>query len=261
VARALRGAFPPVDLRAVCFVRAISNLFEETLQAFGHVLCEEACFGLNIVYINLAFKDFILGAMFTSKTTSAKKSKKQTKQVRKCTEVQDFAHVARLQYDELVKQRARTTSEKKISDLDERIRDHIHVNEIQVLLKFHTSSVIANNVTFGRINANKEEPTQYGFTCVLSKKGDTEIIPVSSMNDIMPFASAKSMVTNGALVQSYKEASRSFVSSEVNRLKETKLAELSSAMRIAAAVEGEADEMIEKDASLVAMMAAFGPMK
>lgn len=196
--------------------------------------------------------------MFTSKTTNAKKSKKQAKQVEQRVEVQDYARAARLQYDELLKQKARTTSEEKISDLDERINDHVHVNEIQVHLKFHSSSVIANSVTFGKINA-KGEPTQYGFTCVVSKKGDVEIIPVSSVNDILPFANAKSMISNGSLVRCYKEASRRFVDSEVSRIKTAKLAKLTSVMRAAAAVD--ADDMIEKKASLVAMMAAFERMQ
>jgi hypothetical protein len=152
-----------------------------------------------------------------------------------------------LEYDELVKQRARATSEKKIADLDERIQDFVHVNEIKAHLQFACGPVIAQNVTFGKINS-KEEPTQYGFTCVLSKKGDTTVIPVNPSNDIMPFATAKSMVSNGSLVRSYQAASRKLFASEVHRLAKEKSDAVASALGVAASVGDEADAAIEEHA-------------
>ena len=115
--------------------------------------------------------------MFTTKTINNKKAKKRMQN--RTDNDFNYAQEARSQYDELVKQRSRVTSEKKIADLDEQIKDFMHVSEIRTYLKFANGPVIAQNVTFGKTNS-KQEPTLYGFTCVLSEKGDTVIIPVNS---------------------------------------------------------------------------------
>jgi len=197
--------------------------------------------------------------MFTSKTTSSKKAKKQARRSAEISELDLFAKDARSKYDVLVKLRERVTSEKKIADLDEQIKDHVHVHEVKALLKFNREPVIANNVTFGKINT-KDEPTQYGFTCIISKRGDTEIFPVDSAHDITPFATAKSMVTSGSLIQSYKSSSRKFLASEMARIESAKSDAMASALKVAASVGDEADVMIDEVDGVEALMAMFKSM-
>ena len=161
-----------------------------------------------------------------------------------------------MQYDELVKQRARVTSDKKIAELDEQIKDFVHVNEIKAHLQFSCDPIIARNVSFGKISS-KDGSTQYGFTCVLSKKGDTAVIPVDSSHDIMPFATAKSMIATGSLVQSYRAASRKFLAAEMDRIQSAKSDAISRALKAAASIGDEADTMIDESAALDALMAAI----
>ena len=189
--------------------------------------------------------------MFTTKSINNKKAKKRMQN--RTDNDFNYAQEARSQYDELVKQRSRVTSEKKIADLDEQIKDFMHVSEIRTYLKFANGPVIAQNVTFGKTNS-KQEPTLYGFTCVLSKKGDTVIIPVNSTDDIMPFATAKNMVVNGSLIRAYQSASRKFLSAETTRIARAQSDAMTSALGVALTIGDEADQFVATNALMAALL-------
>jgi hypothetical protein len=183
--------------------------------------------------------------MLTSKTISAKKAKKLARRSDERSEYEAYALAARREYEELVKQRRRITSEKKAAELDEQIKDHMHVNEVRAFINFHGDPVIARNVTFGKINA-KGEATRYGFTFVLSKRGDTEVVTVSDSEQLMPFARAKSMVASGALVQAYRACSRRLVVAEMARIEKAKTNSMNQALRLAESIEDtELDESLQ----------------
>jgi hypothetical protein len=190
--------------------------------------------------------------MLTSKTISAKKAKKLARHADGRSEYETYALAARREYDALVKHRMRVTSEKKAADLDEQIKDHMHVNEVRAFIKFHGDPVIARNVTFGKINANGEA-TRYGFTCVLSKRGDTEVVTVSDSDQLMPFARAKSMVASGALVQAYRACSRRLVVAEMARIEKDKTTAMRQALEMAASIADDTQTGLDVQALLEMM--------
>lgn len=190
--------------------------------------------------------------MFTSKRTNAKKAnQRKSKEVDKDAQYTACAKAARAEYDTLVKQRQNATSEKKIARLDEQIGSYAHVSEINAMLKFHSNEVISNNVTFGKF----ADSAVYGFTCVVSKNGDKDTVPVEtdSVDSFRVFTNAKSMVSNGTLVKAFKTLSRQFVKAEIVRIEDAKAKTVSDALKWGTKVADDAD----KNGALNELMAVF----
>ena len=195
--------------------------------------------------------------MFTSKRPINAKKAKRSKGIEDGRpEFVAYARMARMEYEDLVNQKARATSEKKIAELDERIRNHMDISEIRAFLKFHIEPVISRNVSFGKINA-KGEDVQYGFTCVVSKKGDSAIIAVSGEGSC--FSNAKRMITSGALTREYRECSKRFIASETAHTKAKNAKVVADALQNALDVCDEMDGDGE-DALLGALMLALPNM-
>ena len=200
--------------------------------------------------------------MFTSKRQSnaKKKSRPQPPKPTQQSQLDAFAKAARLEYDELAKQKSRATSAKKIADLEERMSVHVDVSEVNAMLKFHSDPVIANNVTFGKIiSTGDSNATQYGFTCKISKRGDTTVIPVCTEHPdlLCRLGNAKSMVMNGTLTRAYKTASRNFIAAEMERMKKEQTNNIMSVLEAAVSVGDDADAMISEASALQALIAAF----
>jgi hypothetical protein len=202
--------------------------------------------------------------MFTSKTANIKKTQKlvanRTQNERSKSQLEVFAKNVSQQYKDLIRQRARATSEKRMAELDAQLRDHMLVNEVRALLKFHIEPIIAKNVTFGKINTAVNEAPLYGFTCVLSKRGDTEIIPdATTTMELMRFANARSMIISGDIVRVYQTASQKLFVARMACIDQTK--GIKQALDQAASIGDEADAMIDQGAALICgLTAAFETM-
>ena len=125
---------------------------------------------------------------------------------------------ARLAYFATQKEIAAKQNPKMLAKFELREKEYRETRSIQADLKFSQSPLIANNVIFGKIDG--EEP-RYGFTCILTKDGHTEVIPVPDTGD-RTLSDAKEMVDSGMLVLAYKKLSRAYLDDARRRDQEEK---------------------------------------
>lgn len=102
----------------------------------------------------------------------------------------------------------------KIAEISEKKMVSLAIRKIRVLLQFHIHKIIADNVTFGEIKS--ADGIRYGFTCTLTKDGQTGVIPVPCTADTTvreQLADAALMVEKGRLDRQYQALSKKFFES------------------------------------------------
>jgi hypothetical protein len=141
-------------------------------------------------------------------------------------------------YDQLI-QRA-SPDEIKRSAV-EKLRDaYKGVRDVELALMVCKTPVISKNVTFGKIDAAKHKAA-YGFTCVISKAGDTRVIPVPDSENT--FADARKMVESMKLELAYKKASQEFLRDEIHRRNESSREQATADRRICLEALKKAEEI------------------
>jgi hypothetical protein len=174
-----------------------------------------------------------------TKPNTKKKSKQQAKHEHTRPDFQALKWAAGAEYRRLAQVRKYETDPEKIASIDSKMLVCHDLGELRALLLCHNEFVIAKHVTFDEITAGR-----YGFTCVISKKGDTQTIPIPP-DIVHPSAQircAKTLLLNGVVVQAYRAFCRTFVEQEQKR-RERRL--IVDALEAAAAVADEADDGIE----------------
>ena len=115
---------------------------------------------------------------------------------------------------ELEKKRDGGARPDKIVEISEKKMVSLAIGRIRALLQLHINKIIAINVTFGEIKS--ADGIRYGFTCTLTKDGQTGVIPVPCTADTTvreQLADAAHMIENDGLVTQYQALSRKFFES------------------------------------------------
>ena len=181
-----------------------------------------------------------------TKPNTKKKSKQQAKHEHTRPDFQALKWAAGAEYRRLSQARKYETDPEKIASIDSKMLVCHALGELRALLLCHNEFVIAKHVTFDEI-----APGRYGFTCVISKKGDAKTLPVPPeiVHPSAQIRSAKALLLDGVIVQAYRAFCRTFVEEEAKRRERRLIVE---ALEAAAAVADEADDGIE------AALRAFG---
>ena len=125
-----------------------------------------------------------------TKPNTKKKSKQQAKHEHTRPDFQALKWAASAEYRRLSQTRKYETDPEKIASIDSKMLVCHDLGELRALLLCHNEFVIAKHVTFDEI-----APGRYGFTCVISKKGDAKTLPVPPEIVSLPVAVAVKVST------------------------------------------------------------------
>jgi hypothetical protein len=126
---------------------------------------------------------------------------------------QDETRETLVKYDSLI-DRAKENAEKR-ARIQALAKTYTDLRNVQLELLVHENPLIHDNITFGKISSKGEDPIRYGFTCVLSKAGDKEVIPVPSSDRVL--LDARNMILTGMLEVAYKKLSKQLYEERVRQ--------------------------------------------
>jgi hypothetical protein len=147
----------------------------------------------------------------------------------------------------------------KIAEISEKKMVSLVIRKIRALLQFHVHKIIVDNVTFGEIES--ADGIRYGFTCTLTKDGQTGVIPVPCTADTTvreQLADAALMVERGRLVRQYQALSKEFVKSHERSMMAKSLQEAGALCDELDASDAMFDGLEPPDDVCKRLMAALG---